>query len=136
MTLADLQLAPQMRAQPHGVRPRRLVFLDAEPWREHADPHGPTFLMLPGPYAYEILVLRRPGERVHVGGGGKLDVLEGRRPLGPPGDVGELTVRAVRDLARGRAQHRDLEPLPCQQPRRPDERVPGERQLGRRREDA
>ena len=72
-----------------------------------------------------------PGCASTAAGGVELDPLELRRALGIGADPGRVALAPGRDLSRRRAQDVDAE-----QPAGADERMPGERQLDRRGEDA
>ena len=75
-------------------------------------------------------------KRLHLGRGAEADVLEGRSPLRPPGDEGEVSLDFGGNLARWRAQHRNLNPVLRQEPGCADQRVAREGELRPRREDA
>src|SRR5215210_8384332 len=101
--LAYRDLAPQPGGQPDGVGAGGLVLVYAQSHREHPGAYVPGLLVFPGPHPREVVALRRTRERVYLGGRIELDVLERRRPFGPPGDEGEAVLYPYGNFAGRRA---------------------------------
>src|SRR5918998_1040918 len=127
---------PQTGGQPDGVGPGRFVFVYTQPHRKHPGAHVSSLLVFPGPHPHEVVAVGRACKRLYSGGGGELDVLERRRPLGPPGDKGDIALYPDGNLAGRRTQRRNVEAFACQEPGCTDQRVAGERELLLWREDA
>src|ERR687894_734044 len=88
--LPDRDPPPQQRGQPDGVGSGGFVFFYADAHREHPRADTPGPLVFPGPHPRGVVSAGRTLEGLHLGGGGELDVLVCRRPLGPPRDKGEI----------------------------------------------